>query len=88
VTGNSVEQLIRIALGFFLLLSQQPLLPHQGGQLLGALLEAMWQNPQARRLLLEVRKSSPRVFGLNIFAEAQFNTIFDNWISGHKEDVV
>jgi tetratricopeptide (TPR) repeat protein len=88
VIGNSVEQLIRIALGFFLLLLQQPLLPHQGGQLLAALLEAMWQNPQARRFLLEVRKSSSRAFGLNFLAEAQFNTVFDRWISQHKEDVV
>jgi hypothetical protein len=88
VTTNSVDQLIRTALGFFLLLSQKPVVPQQGGRLLGALLEAMWRNPQARRSLMEVRKNSSRIFGLNVAAEAEFNSTFDNWRRGHTQDVV
>jgi hypothetical protein len=56
--------------------------------LLGALLEAMWRNPQARRSLVEVRKNSSRIFGLNVAAEAEFNATFDNWRRGHTQDVV
>src|SRR5258705_1402701 len=88
VVGNSLDQLVRIAIGFFLLLLQQPVVSQQGGQMLGALLEAMWRNPHARRPLLEVRKNSSRIFGLNVVAEAEFNAVFDSWRRGHAQDVL
>jgi tetratricopeptide (TPR) repeat protein len=88
VVGNSIDQLIRIAIGFFLLLSQQPVVSQQGGRMLGALLEAMWRNPHARRPLLQMRKNSSRIFGLNVVAEAEFNAVFDGWRRGHAQDVI
>ena len=79
VPANPVAVLIRIALGFFLLMLQLPVVPQTSGALLTALFEQMWSNPEARPILLSVRQMSQRVFGLNYPAEKAFNDAFDSW---------
>jgi len=88
VLGGAVDQLLRIMLLFFLQLSQESVIPQGIGQMLAALLEALWQNPQARKPLLQVRKSSTRIFGLNVVAETEFNAIFDDWLRKHSQDIL
>jgi hypothetical protein len=72
---------------FFIQLSEESVVSQGIGGLVAALLEALWQNPQARIPLLAVRKNSARVFGLNVVAEANFNSIFDQWSSQHSKDL-
>lgn len=56
------------------------------GGLVAALLEALWQNPQARIPLLAVQKNSGAGLGLNAVAQANFNFIFDQWSRQHSKD--
>ena len=76
---NAIALLLRIALGFFLLLLQLPVVPQNAERLLGVLLERMWSNPDSRPYLLAVRKKSQQIFGLNVPAEHAFNQAFDAW---------
>ena len=88
IPGASVDQLLRIMLLFFIQLSQESVISQGLGGLLAALLEALWQNPQARLPLMAVRRNSARVFGLNVVAGANFDAIFDQWNSRHRNDVL
>lgn len=76
---NAIVLLLRIALGFFLLLVQLPVVPQNAGRLLGVLLEKMWSNPEWHPYLLALRKKSQQIFGLNVPAEHAFNEAFDAW---------
>ena len=88
IVGTPTNALIQVALNFHLLLLREPVLPQQSGHLLGALFEALWQNPAARRPLLQLRRRSSDVFGVNVIAESQFNMCFDLWYSEHQSDVI
>jgi len=76
---NAIILLLRIALGFFLLLLQLPVVPQNAGRLLGVLLEKMWSNSEWHPYLLAARKMSQQIFGLNVSAEHAFNQAFDAW---------
>jgi tetratricopeptide (TPR) repeat protein len=88
VPNTAVDQLLRIILLFFIQLSEESVVSQGVGGMLTALLEALWQNPQARRSLLAVRKISARIFGLHVVAEANFNAVFDEWIRQHIRDIL
>ncbi len=88
VVGGAVDQLLRIMLLFFLQLSQESIVSQGTRRMLAALLEALWQNPQARKPLLGVRKNSGRIFGLNVVAQAEFNAVFDDWQRKHSQDIL
>lgn len=79
VPANAVAVLLRIALGFLLLILRLPVVPQTSGALLTALFEEMWRNLEARPILLGVRQMSQRIFGLNYPAEKAFNEAFDVW---------
>ena len=79
VPQNAIALLLRIALGFFLLLLQLPVVPQNAGRMLEVLLEKMWSNPEWHPYLLAVRKNSRQIFGLNVPAEHAFNGAFDAW---------
>ena len=76
---NAIVVLLRIAIGFFLLMLELPVVPQNGGRLLGVLLEKMWSNAESRPYLLAARKKSLQIFGLNVVAEHAFNEAFDAW---------
>jgi hypothetical protein len=86
--GGAIDQLLRIALLFFVELLQECVVPEGAGRMLASLFEAFWQNPQARGSLLAVRRRSARIFGLNVIAEAEFNSVFDRWRLAHEHDVM
>jgi tetratricopeptide (TPR) repeat protein len=88
IPNAMVDQLLRIILLFFIQLSEESVVSQGVGGLVTALLEALWQNPQARLPLLALRKNSARVFGLNVVAESNFNSIFDNWSRKHSKDIL
>lgn len=83
IPDAAVDQLLRIMLLFFIQLSEES---QGGGGLVAALLEALWQNPQARIPLLAVQKNSGAGLGLNAVAQANFNFIFDQWSRQHSKD--
>ena len=88
IPNAAVDKLLRIILLFFIQLSEESVVSQGIGGLVATLLEALWQNPQARLPLLVVRRNSGRVFGLNVVAEANFNAIFDQWNRQHRNDIL
>jgi tetratricopeptide (TPR) repeat protein len=88
IPNAAVDNLLRIILLFFIQLSEESVVSQGIGGLVATLLEALWQNPQARLPLLAVRRNSGRVFGLNVVAEANFNAIFDQWNRQHRNDIL
>ncbi len=87
IPNAAVDKLLRIMLLFFIQLSEESVVSQGIGGLVATLLEALWKNPQARIPLLAVRRNSARVFGLNVVAEANFNSIFDQWSRQHGKDL-
>jgi hypothetical protein len=67
---------------------EESVLSQGAGRMLAAVLEALWKNPRSRKRLLAIRKNSVRVFGLNIVAEANFNSVFDEWYRQHSKDIL
>lgn len=88
IPNTPADQLLHIILLFFIQLSEEPIVSQGLGRMLTALFEALWQNPQARRPLLAVRRISARIFGLHVVAEANFNAVFDEWIRQHSRDIL
>lgn len=78
-TTAPAEGLIKIFLEFFVLMQQEPLLPHNRSLVTGAMLDALWRNPTTNRFVLTLRQMGSRLFGLNVLAEMEFANAFDSW---------
>ena len=85
---NALFLLLKIAIGFFLLLLEMPVVPQTAGRLLGGLLEKMWTNEESRPILLSIRRRSQQVFGLNVPAERAFNEAFDAWLRNRENPLI
>lgn len=77
VPGNG---LVGQFLGFFVLLHQEQALDQYKGLIVQAFLDALWRNPATHGAVLPLRSISAKLFGLNVVAEAAFNTFFENWL--------
>ena len=80
--------LIRLFLECFVALQREPLLFHVKSLIVRAFLDALWANPASHDLVLGLRAMSSRLFGLNVVAEAEFNTAFDEWLRSLNRDAV
>jgi tetratricopeptide (TPR) repeat protein len=84
---GDIRSLLGIFADFITKLYRETLLPETRCSVVGAFLDALWKNLQARKILLEIRKSSSRFFGLNAVGETQFNECFDRWVK-HNENPI
>lgn len=80
--------LTRLFIEFFVELQREPLLFHKKSLIVRALLDALWANPAAHDFVLALRAVSPRLFGLNVVAESEFNAMFDEWLKSLNRDAV
>jgi hypothetical protein len=82
-----IRSLLGIFIDFVVKLYRETFLPETRCGLVGAFLEAFWGNLQARKILLELRKSTSRFFGLNAVGETQFNDCFDRWVKNKEHPI-
>jgi len=82
-----IRSLLGIFVDFVVKLYRATLLPETRCSVVGAFLEALWANSQARKTLIELRKSTSRFFGLNAVGEAQFNECFDRWVNNKDNPI-
>jgi hypothetical protein len=82
------DVLVRLFLEFFVGLQREPLLFQKKSLIIRALLDALWVNPASHNLVGALRQMSPRLFGLNVVAEAEFNAMFDEWMRSLNRDAV
>jgi tetratricopeptide (TPR) repeat protein/DNA-binding PadR family transcriptional regulator len=80
--------LIRLFLEFFVALQREPLLFQKKSLIVRALLDALWANPASHDLVLALRSMSPRLFGLNVVAESEFNAMFVEWLRSLNRDAI
>jgi len=79
-----IRSLLGIFVDFVVKLYRETLLPETRCSVVGAFLEVLWKNLQARKALMELRKSTARFFGLNAVGETQFNDCFDRWVKNKE----
>lgn len=80
--------LTRLFLEFFVALQREPLLFQKKSLIVRALLDALWANPASHDFVLALRPMNPRLFGLNVVAEGEFNAMFDEWFRSLNRDAV
>ncbi len=51
-------------------------------------LSALWKNPHLRQDVLQIRRISERIFGLNAVGRLQFDSCFDNWHRGTPDMLI
>jgi tetratricopeptide (TPR) repeat protein len=79
--------LLGIFVDFVAKLYRESFLPETRCGVMQAFLDALWKNPTARAVLVNIRKSSAQLFGLNAVGEKQFNECFDRWTK-HRESFI
>lgn len=79
-----IRSLLGIFVDFVVKLYRETLLPETRCSVVGAFLVVLWENLQARKALMELRKSTARFFGLNAVGETQFNDCFDRWVKNKE----
>ncbi len=82
------DVLVRLFLEFFVGLQRESLLFQKKSLIIRALLDALWANPASHNLVGALRQMSPRLFGLNVVAETEFNAMFDEWMRSLNRDAV
>ena len=80
--------MVRLFVEFFLALQQEALLFQKKALIIRAYLDALWANPSSHDMVLALRPMSSRLFGLNVVAEAEFNTAFDDWLRSVNRPIV
>ncbi len=53
-----------------------------------AFLDALWKNPHLRRHVLQIRRISANIFGLNFVGKQQFEACFDSWHRAKSEGLI
>jgi hypothetical protein len=82
------RSLLGIFVDFAVKLYREPLLPDNRCIVVCAFLDALWRNVAARPVLLNIRKSMLRLFGLNQVGESQFNECFDRWVKLKENSII
>ncbi len=82
-----IRGLLGIFVDFVVKLYRETLLPETRCSVVGAFLEVLSANLQARKALMELRKSAARFFGLNAVGETQFNDCFDRWVKNKENPI-
>jgi tetratricopeptide (TPR) repeat protein len=86
-TGN-VQTLFGILVDTIALLYREDHLAETKCRVITAFLDALWNNPHLRGNVLQIRRISERIFGLNVVGREQFDTCFDSWHRGKSEGLI
>jgi hypothetical protein len=86
-TGN-VQTLFRILVETIARLYREDYLAETKCRVVTAFLDALWKNPHLRENVLQIRRVSERIFGMNVVGLRQFNICFDNWHRGKSERLI
>jgi tetratricopeptide (TPR) repeat protein len=86
-TGN-VQTLFAILVDTIARLYREDHLAETKCRVVTAFLDALWKNPHLRRHVLQIRRISGSIFGLNFVGREQFETCFDNWHGGKSERLI
>jgi tetratricopeptide (TPR) repeat protein len=86
-TGN-VQTLFAILVETIARLYREDHLAETKCRVVTAFLDALWENPHLRRNVLQIRRISESIFGLNVVGRQQFNACFDNWHRGKSEGLI
>ena len=84
----NVRNLFKLLAGFVVRFSQEQFLEAKRCLIIRSFLDAFWRNPAARGLLLSMRKFSPRLFGLNVIGQQEFDACFDGWYNDTRGSIL
>lgn len=85
--GN-FRQLLGIFLDFIVKLYRERYLPETKCRIMTAFMDAIWKNVPLRSTILQFRRMSGQIFGLNAVGQQQFESCFDKWYAGQADRLI
>ena len=85
---DNVQPLFAILIEIIRKLYREEYLAETRCRIVTTFLSALWKNPHLRQDVLQIRRISERIFGLNAVGRLQFDRCFDKWHRGSPDMVI
>jgi len=84
----NLQALLTILVEFVQKLFREPISPSERCTVIRSLLDGMGRRPEGAMLLTSLRRSTPRIFGINVLGQVQFEHCYDEWLKGRDNPLV